>query len=714
MSDPKRRPRRLRAPSDTVLALCGAYFLLATLYAWQAWRRETITILTDELEFSQISRAISEVGHPARRQEAYGFTSLAPWFTAPFWWIQKVSTAYEAIKYFQALVMTLTIFPAYAIARRVVSKPWAVFAAVGTIAAPALSYSPILVEEPFAYPIAVTALWLIILAVEKPTVRTVAIATGGCIVGVLTRGQLTALLATLVISLAAVAWSSAPMQRWRATWTRRDRVGAAALGVGFVFFLSSFLGKQSQNYADVTAQWKGRIVEYGAWALGGFSIGVGIIPVIALLSVPFLGGDERRKPGMRSFLLVAGSATAAFVWYAAIKGAYLSTKGYGGIIERNLIYLTPLAFVATAVILERARPSRWVIAGASTVVLGALVWTPLSRGIDQFPYYEAHGLAILAFLNREWGWPADRIETAAWVSAIVGGVVLIAVSRLRQGAVGRWLPIGVALFLLAWNQTNEIYAAIGEHDFSRNVAANLPKPADWIDQAIAPEKATILGQHIGDGRGIWDNEFWNRSVARVWSVDGSTPGPGRSVTPDLVKPDGTLWPRPPTPYVVEMNGVELVGKEVARNDQGAILVKLGDAFRLRWNADGIEPDGWMLGEAAYNRFDVSKDGDALAVVTLSRQTFCPTNHASVPGNIKVTIGPIAVSSKKEPKIGRVTGSETVYVPACASRPVVFNAPRVPWRIEIEAETFVPHEVDPPYSPDTRPLGAQVNFAVVPK
>ena len=112
-----------RRLSETTLALVGAYFLLVTLYAWQAWRRETPTIFTDELELTQISRAISEVGHPERRGEPYGFTTLAPWITAPFWWISSVATAYEAIKYFQALVMALAIFPAFAIARTVVSPP---------------------------------------------------------------------------------------------------------------------------------------------------------------------------------------------------------------------------------------------------------------------------------------------------------------------------------------------------------------------------------------------------------------------------------------------------------------------------------------------------------------------------------------------------------------------------------------------------------------
>ena len=75
-----------------------------------------------------------------------------------------------------------------------------------------------------------------------------------------------------------------------------------------------------------------------------------------LLSVLAVPRAERALPGMRSFVLVAGAATASFCWYAAIKGAYLSTKFSSLIVERNLIYLTSLAFVATAVILERARP----------------------------------------------------------------------------------------------------------------------------------------------------------------------------------------------------------------------------------------------------------------------------------------------------------------------------------------------------------------------
>ena len=134
--------------ASTDVPLLIAYFALSMLYAWQAWRRETPTIFTDELEMTQISRAIATTGHPARREQAYVFTTIVPYLTAPAWWLHPVSTAYGAIKYLQALAMALAMFPAYGIARYVVSRPWAIFAAVATIAAPALSYAPILVEEP--------------------------------------------------------------------------------------------------------------------------------------------------------------------------------------------------------------------------------------------------------------------------------------------------------------------------------------------------------------------------------------------------------------------------------------------------------------------------------------------------------------------------------------------------------------------------------------
>ncbi|HEX2303839.1 MAG TPA: hypothetical protein VHH57_09490, partial [Gaiella sp.] len=104
-------------------------------------------------------------------------------------------------------------------------------------------------------------------------------------------------------------------------------------------------------------------------------------------------------------------------------------------------------------------------------------------------------------------------------------------------------------------------------------------------------------------------------------------------------------------------------------------------------------------------------GTGNAVVTLSRETFCPED-VRLPGVARVRIGELGRGADKQPAIARETGSETLYVPGCGSRTVVLPTPDVPWRVEVAIETFVPAEVDPGSS-ERRPLGARVSFGVLP-
>ena len=713
-----------RARREALLPLLGAYLLLATVYAWQAWRRETPTIFTDELELTQISRAIADGGEPARRGEAYGFSSLVPWFTAPFWWLEPVSSAYEAIKTVQAFVMAAAIFPAYALARMVVSQPWALFAAVGAIAAPALSYAPILVEEPWAYPAATLALWLTVRAIDRPAYGPVAVAFGACLLAVLIRSQLAALFGALAFGLLVLGWRSGPMRRWRTSWSRWDWFGAVVLGVGALIALVAFLGHQSNEWEVATTLWKGRMVEYGSWAGGAFAIGVGVLPAIALLAVLAVPRSELSRSGVRAFVVVAGGAVVSFGWYAGLKGAYLSTQFSSLIVERNLVYLTPLAFVATALLLERAAAPAWAVITAGAAVLAMIMSVPIDRGLDNFPYYEAHGLAILALANREWAWPLGRVDTALIVVAVAcTGLLLLCGTRFRRllaASTSAMIATAAAAAVLVWNVTAEVYAAIGEHDFSAQVEANLPKPNDWVDRAAGNGTVVYLSQRMTDDPiGANATEFWNRSISKVWSVDGTGPGPGATLTPDLQDVDGTLWPEPETDYVLAANGVEVVGEEVASNPAAnASLVRLDGPIRLRSNQTGVAADGWAIGDAgdetvlaraAYNRFESTDDGAGTAIVTLSRETFCPQG-IRLPGLARVRIGDLGRGLDKQPAIVRETASDEVYVPACGVRTVVLPTPAGPWRAEVEIDTFVPARVDPESSGgERRALGARVDF-----
>ena len=718
----------VRERLESALPLVGAYLLLATIYAWQAWRRETPTIFTDELELTQISRAIADTGHPARRGESYGFSSLVPWLTAPFWWFEPVSSAYEAIKTVQAFVMAAAIFPAYALARLVVSTPWALFAAVAAIAAPALSYAPILVEEPWAYPAATLSLWLTVRAIDRPDARSLALALGACLLTVLIRSQLAALLGALAIGLLVLGWRTESMRRWRASWSGWDWVGAVVLGVGALIAVLAFLGHRSAEWETATTLWKGRMVEYGSWAGGAFAIGIGVLPAVALLAVLAVPRAERERPGVRALVVVAAGAVVSFGWYAAIKGAYLSTQFSSLIVERNLVYLAPLAFAATAYLLERAAAPPWAVVAAGAAVLAMIVWVPIGRGVDNFPYYEAHGLAILALANREWAWPIGRIDTALIVVLVACVVHLLVTATGLRARLGpsamRYVAAAVAVSVLAWNLTAEVYAAIGEHDFSALVEANLPKPNDWVDRAAGGGSVLYLSQRMTDDPiGANATEFWNRSITKVWSVDGTGPGPGHTLTPDLLDVDGTLWPNPETDFVLAANGVQVVGETVASNAAAnASLVRLNGPIRLRANETGIAADGWSIGNAgdetvparaAYNRFDVGAGGTGTVVVTLSRETFCPQD-VRLPGVAHVRIGELGRGKDKQPAIVRETGAETTYVPGCAVRTVVFPTPSRPWRVEVDIETFVPAKIDPEHSGgERRALGARVSFSIVP-
>ena len=52
----------------------------------------------------------------------------------------------------------------------------------------------------------------------------------------------------------------------------------------------------------------------------------------------------------------------------------------------------------------------------------------------------------------------------------------------------------------------------------------------------------VIGQQISDPTNVRVTEFFNRSVKKMWSLDGTAPTPGPILTPDLEAEDGTSTP----------------------------------------------------------------------------------------------------------------------------------------------------------------------------
>ena len=157
-------PARLHAHPGRLVAalpLASIYLWLCVIYLFEAWKRITPWLFTDELELTQLSRSIAATGHAARRGEAHSADSLYVYLTAPMWLIHDVAAAYAAVRYLDVFVMASVVFPTYFLARMVVGRNAALFAAAGAGAIPSLAYSSYIVEETLAYPYAALCFFLI-------------------------------------------------------------------------------------------------------------------------------------------------------------------------------------------------------------------------------------------------------------------------------------------------------------------------------------------------------------------------------------------------------------------------------------------------------------------------------------------------------------------------------------------------------------------------
>jgi hypothetical protein len=705
LSEPSQAAPRSRLDRAlSLLPLVILYLLAASLYTWQASQRLSPTIFSDEIDFTLISRSLAETGRPGRLGEPYGIQSLYTLLVAPAWWIDSTKEAWEAAKLIGALVMCTALFPAYGLARLIVSKPWALFAAAGTVAAPPLAFAPYLMDEPLAYPIATLGLFLIARATLEPSLLRFALAAGVSVLAWLVRGELGVLFVVLGLALAALAWQTQPVRRRRARLDLWDWVGLGLLALGIAVLLSAALGHKSEPWYTATGFYKQRTLEHGLWAFGALSFGLGLLPFIAGLAG--IGTAAlRSERNLRAFAVTSVGAIASFGVYAAVKGGFLSTIYGRLVLERNVIYLVPLLFAGTAYVLAERRVNPFVLAGAIAFSAYLVLTTPFH--LDQYPYFEAPGLAILAFANRELVWDQPTIERALLVVLVISVLALATVLLVRVRRAALLVGAGAAALVLAWGLTTEIYAARGLNAFAKRLYEATPQPVDWIDQVTAGEKTLFLGQSIIDKNPIYLLEFWNRSVNRVWSLDGSAPLP--TLSPDLAAPDGRLTPDPGVKWVVATDGVEVVGDRAAEPRGGMTLFKIKPPLRLRYGQTGVYPDGWMGASAAFSQYAPEAGSTrGFARIDLSREAWCGKD---IPGRITVKVGPVVVRDK-QPGLGEPVQIQHGVIHSCERKTFVIPA-RVPYRAEVEiTPTFAPGKVDPALG-DLRELGARVHFSFIP-
>ena len=702
-----------RAWPDRVLAalpLAIVFFWLCFLYAWESWGHVTPWLFSDEIKLAEISRTIAATGHPGAHQPGF-FNTLYAYVLAPAWLFKDEHTAYAVAKYIGAITMASVFFPAYGIARLVSSRWHALFAATAAAAIPALVYSPMFLLEPLAYPFATLVLYLGMKALLTRRPAWIAGAVVASLVAPVIRTQLAVLPAILVLSVVLRLWVSERARAWRATWSKGDWVGFVTLLLGAFFVVSAWVSYRSESWRVATF-FSDRMVHYGLWAAGALTIGLGVLPVVIGLGALVLPSRGRRTEEERTFVIVTLSALVLFGLYAAVKAAFLSAVFSTLVEERNLIYLAPLLFAATALFFERRRMHVFALVAAAGFALYLILTTPYQMQVHF--YSDAPGLAILQGANRRLSFtPAD----ARWLLLVLLVLALVLPLLIQHRLAWRDATLaigGIAVLVVAWNLTGEISAAAASNDFSRQFLTRIPDPPDWVDQQTEGSPTMYLGQRIVDPNNLWLTEFWNRSLKYTWSLDGSAPGPGETVTPNISTNHGQLQQqRGEVKYVLlDSDLLSVLGRTKAKIGPWR-LVQIEYPVRLTHATTGFYVDGWMGHRALYAQFASPKQGRPGAVkVVVSRTGWGGTD---VPGHVTIRVGKLRITpgdTGSNLALGRVTATRTWTVHSRLQKTFLVPTPKPPYAVEVTVTpTFVPQLLDP-RNPDRRDLGAIVSFKPV--
>jgi len=701
--------QRLSIALGAALPLLTIFFWLCLVYGFEAWGNLTPWLNSDEFEHAQLSRAVAATGHEAQRTIPHAFDSLYVYLIAPAWWIHDTSQAYNIAKAIGVAAMTSVVFPTYLLARMLVLRSWALFAAAGAAMIPALAYSEMLLLEPLAYPWAALCFYLTVKAIATRRPGWIAAAVLALVLAPEVRGQLLLLAPCAVVAAVLFWFTGEGGRRLRRNWTPWDWAGFVALMVCAVSAVDVFAAHRFGAWQVATQYHKDRMLTYGLWATGTLTIGLGVLPTIAGVAALVKPRRESRSREERAFVCVSATMLGAFGLYTAAKAAYVSTLGLTHLIERNLIYVAPLLFVGTAIVLEGRRARLPALAAATGLAVYLVTTTPYHMDIPVF--FDAPGLAILPGLNRAIGLTPQGAKIVLVALALVSFAILGFARFLPKTSRPLVLAAAGAL-VLAWNAYGEISFARSSHRFGKSLLDTMPRPLDWIDRSV-PHGAQVyyVGQSLDDASDVLQLEFWNRRLEHVWTIDDTAPGPGPTVVPQVIAPDGRLEPAADVDYLVADYGVSPVGRVIARKvhygGRGAkawTLVRVTPPLRVRQTLEGVFHDGWGKPQTALNQYSIPGNAPSVVKVDVYRAGAARL----YPATVRVRIGTLSISSGR-PVIGKVLHTRTLHVPNHLKHTFVFGAPPPPFRVETSVTPF-PHERDPSIG-DPRDLGASIDYSV---
>jgi hypothetical protein len=495
----------------------------------------------------------------------------------------------------------------------------------------------------------------------------------------------------------------AELRRWWPT--------AAAIGAGIAAYvvykatqgrsLSSGLGV----YGSVTRVHYS-VRDASRWVVYHFaelSFSVGVIPFAALIVLVGLACRRATAPGPaeRAFL---AAAVAGIFWTVVEVAVFASRYGFR-IEERYLFNLAPALLLALTIWLAKGLPRPPALTAAAALIPAALLLAfPFESFFTQALFNDTFGLIPLSRLTQKLGGNIGETKELLATGVLLAGLLFAAVPRRLAT-----FAVPAALFVFLTLSSASVFAAVTWLSRATRHAGGLQGDPSWIDRAIGRDQRAefLYTTDIADQHVLWQAEFWNRSLRRVFGVTAQDPS-----IPDVSAPldtKGRIVPVLPAgspdldpQYVVGPANLDVEGSRIAGSGQLAVW-RVRRPLRLRSTLAGVTPDGWTGATSAYTRYVPPPGAKQVELhLSLPRLPNLPAAH------VQAAVGPILFANGS-PTLGRIWDRRRATV--AAGKKVVLRLPLRPGAFQVQiavSPTFTPSQFG---SADTRILGVRVKFSV---
>jgi hypothetical protein len=555
-----------------MLVIGGYHFI-------QALRRSNPWIFPDEVRYTEFARAVAETGIGSVAGERPTAGALQSYLLAPAWLFDDPGTSFAVAKLIQVCAFCVTAVPVYLLARRFTSRHLSIAAAASTLLLPAAFYSGTLMQEPIALPIAATVVLLTVRLLERFSWTDTAWLGVACAAGIGARGQLVVL--PVIVATAIVIDAAASRLRGRRVDLRALALGMALLVIACVAFGLIHGASLLKDGLAAIPDDPAAFVEVIVHSAGATTVGVAVIPVVALLALPRLAGAEERS--VSAFASTGLAATLIFLAYAGLKSA---SQGYVFITlveERNLIYLQPIAIVAVTVVASRVGIP--TLAASTAVVFAALVALPI---------VDVGSAAILSENpGMSWVWHLRDVWTRDWETPLT--IALLALAAVGAAVLRRRGPAAVALIACGvLTAFAGVFSYRGDQEFARNLGRSWLSPSrDWVDRAIGASDSAVLliDKSIPDRNGLYLLTFWNRAIRSNVVVDGAAT-PGIAGSADVATDNGS-FPTRSARHAVSPRSIGVEGSVVEQSPHFTLVRLERKEGRIATKIQGLWPDGWV-------------------------------------------------------------------------------------------------------------------------